>query len=83
MKQHIYLIAVAALLLAGCCQNKTAKTGPVISNSKETTVTTKSGIVEGYLDDGIYTFKGIPYAKAERFTVGIIIAISNIIRYSK
>jgi para-nitrobenzyl esterase len=30
-------------------------------------VSTKHGTVEGYLDEDVYTFKGIPYAKAERF----------------
>ncbi|HYQ58594.1 MAG TPA: carboxylesterase family protein, partial [Draconibacterium sp.] len=30
-------------------------------------VPTKYGKVRGYIDDGIYAFRGIPYAKAERF----------------
>lgn len=35
--------------------------------SQATTVQTVSGKVAGYIDGGIYTYKGIPYAKAERF----------------
>ena len=30
-------------------------------------VKTTSGVISGSIDDGIFTFKGIPYAKAERF----------------
>lgn len=30
-------------------------------------VTTSAGAISGTIEDGIYTFKGIPYAKAERF----------------
>ncbi len=28
---------------------------------------TGQGLVAGYVEDGVYTFKGVPYAKAERF----------------
>ena len=30
-------------------------------------VATCSGEISGYVEDGIYTFKGVPYAKAGRF----------------
>ena len=38
-----------------------------ITAGENTQVKTIYGTVEGYLDGTIYTFKGIPYAKAERF----------------
>lgn len=38
-----------------------------ITAGPETQVTTTYGPVEGYRDGTVYTFKGIPYAKAERF----------------
>ena len=38
-----------------------------ISAGKHTRVETAYGPIEGYLDGSIYTFKGIRYAKAERF----------------
>ena len=38
-----------------------------ICSSTEPIVTTKAGKIRGYKLDGIYTFKGIPYATAERF----------------
>ena len=37
------------------------------TSTKSTTVSTVSGQVAGYIDDGVYIYKGIPYAKAERF----------------
>lgn len=37
------------------------------SNTEDALAMTESGQVAGYQDNGIYTFKGIPYAKAERF----------------
>jgi len=37
------------------------------TSTKATTVSTVSGQVAGYIDDGVYIYKGIPYAKAERF----------------
>ena len=38
-----------------------------VTNEKETVVKTSKGLVKGYYFDGVYMFKGIPYAKAERF----------------
>lgn len=40
---------------------------PMIANSETALAATESGDVIGYLHKGVYTFKGIPYAKAERF----------------
>ncbi|MBO4634576.1 MAG: carboxylesterase/lipase family protein [Bacteroidales bacterium] len=39
----------------------------VIVNSQDALVETVAGTVCGYIEDGIYTFKGIDYAKAGRF----------------
>ncbi|MDE7344287.1 MAG: carboxylesterase/lipase family protein [Alistipes sp.] len=39
----------------------------VVASSACAVAETRSGLVGGYLEDGIFTFKGIPYAKAERF----------------
>ena len=39
----------------------------VIVNSTDALVETTYGTLCGYIEDGIYTFKGIQYAKAERF----------------
>jgi para-nitrobenzyl esterase len=37
------------------------------TSAKSATVQIQSGAVAGYIEDGVFTFKGIPYAKAERF----------------
>lgn len=41
--------------------------GPIEAGEDIAVTTTKYGKVRGYIDDGIYAFKGIPYAKADRF----------------
>lgn len=37
------------------------------SSTEKTRAQTKYGQVAGYIERGVYTYKGIPYAKAERF----------------
>jgi para-nitrobenzyl esterase len=39
----------------------------VVAGKEVAFVETQSGKVKGYVHNGIYTYKGIPYAKAERF----------------
>ncbi|HYQ58598.1 MAG TPA: carboxylesterase family protein [Draconibacterium sp.] len=41
--------------------------GPIEAGEGIAEVSTQYGKVRGYIDDGIFAFKGIPYAKAERF----------------
>ncbi len=66
MKRPMILLAAAALMAAGCC-DKYDKGPTMVVNSTDAVVQTAYGKVSGYIEDGIYTFKGIPYAKAERF----------------
>ena len=39
----------------------------IISGAEVAVTSTESGEVRGFIQDGIYTYKGIPYAQAERF----------------
>jgi para-nitrobenzyl esterase len=39
----------------------------ICSSTEKTTAQTLYGKVSGYIENGIYTYKGIPYAKAARF----------------
>ena len=59
------------LLLFSSCNCNVRNSGPSLSSletsAKATTVSTVSGPVAGYIDDGVFIYKGIPYAKAERF----------------
>ena len=68
---HTSAVFAAALLLAGCGTSGTQTAQPShpgpITAGEHTRVNTTYGTVEGYLDDDVYTFKGIQYAKAERF----------------
>jgi para-nitrobenzyl esterase len=60
------LLAVTAVLVLSACGNRYPDHS-VIVNSKDALVQTVYGTVCGYIEDGIYTFKGIDYAKADRF----------------
>ncbi|MBR3514306.1 MAG: carboxylesterase/lipase family protein [Bacteroidaceae bacterium] len=62
MKTQFIITAVAAVALA-CIDLKAQP----ITAGPHTRVTTTYGPIEGYQDGSIFTFKGIRYAKAERF----------------
>jgi para-nitrobenzyl esterase len=55
---YIFLIT-AGFCFTGC--------NPKANNNQEPVVKTTSGDVSGSFNDSVYAFKGIPYAKAERF----------------
>ncbi len=67
------LLAGCALLFSACCggtrtKSAEADTTPRSEASSQTAVaTTQSGKVAGYAAGNLYVFKGIPYARAERF----------------
>lgn len=63
---RLIIVGFCAFALMACSGPKTVEMSSLVSD--ETTVAeTSYGRVQGYLEDGIYTFKGIQYAKAERF----------------
>ncbi|AHW58569.1 para-nitrobenzyl esterase [Draconibacterium orientale] len=39
----------------------------IVTSATSTVVSTEAGEVAGYIEDGIYIYKGIPYAEADRF----------------
>ena len=67
----LILIAAVVLTAVSCGGNPSGGADPAILRaivSDETTVvSTVYGRVQGFLDGDVYTFRGIPYAKAERF----------------
>lgn len=65
-KLSIFIISLSLVSLSACT-SKYDKGPTMVVNSTDAVVSTCYGDVSGYIEDGIYTFKGIPYAKAERF----------------
>ena len=69
----VRVAVILSVCLALCaCASKDGKEKSVHSHELETsaklsTVQIRSGAVAGYIEDGVYTYKGIPYAKADRF----------------
>ena len=65
------IVLLGTLLLLSACgqpvRHRAECQGPLETSTKATTVQTVSGPVAGYIDDGVFIYKGIPYAKAERF----------------
>ena len=50
-----------------CCLWAGIASAQLVTGSDVAVTDTESGKVRGYLHNGIYTYKGIPYAEAERF----------------
>ncbi|HYQ57803.1 MAG TPA: carboxylesterase family protein, partial [Draconibacterium sp.] len=60
-------LIVCTLTLLASCNNQTPVFNTIKADSTTAIVPTTNGKVAGYIDRSIYTFKGIPYARAERF----------------
>ena len=69
------LVLLLAMTLAVSCGQPSRRVvecvGSLETSAKQTTVKTVSGPVAGYVDDGVFIYKGIPYAKAERFAPAV------------
>jgi para-nitrobenzyl esterase len=74
----LYVLAAGIFLFTSCQYANTQTTvnedsytepgsHPMIADSETALVSTESGDVIGYVHKGVYNYKGIPYAKAERF----------------
>lgn len=64
-KTLLLLSVIYFLPFTAFCQS----TDPITAGDDIAVTSTDNGKVKGYLHNGIFTFKGIPYAKADRFTV--------------
>ena len=75
MTLRLDLALLATALLAVSCGRPVHRhaecSGSLETSAKLTTVQTASGPVAGYVDDGVFIYKGIPYAKADRFAPAV------------
>lgn len=69
MKKQLTAISLFVLLTGTSVMGQNVSTDPLIVSKDHAIVNTEYGKVRGYTNNGIFTFKGIPYAKAERFMV--------------
>ncbi|HYQ59238.1 MAG TPA: carboxylesterase family protein [Draconibacterium sp.] len=63
-KYRITILMILAVLITTYSYGQS---GPIEAGENIAVVSTKYGKVRGYIDDGVFAFRGIPYAKAERF----------------
>ena len=68
MKLKTFLCAATLLVLAVACNRRPVGPSFEFDSSEATSrVSTTGGDIAGYLENGVYIYKGIPYGKAERF----------------
>ena len=73
MKTFLKFLAFVGILTAtaGCCPRKgccsSGEDSGILASSSVAVAQTANGKVAGYIQDGVTIFKGIPYAKANRF----------------
>ncbi|MEP7141408.1 MAG: carboxylesterase/lipase family protein [Ferruginibacter sp.] len=68
MKKLSFLLLTFASLISA--KNATSQDA-IVADKNAAIVETVSGKVKGYTHNGIFNYKGIPYAKAERFTAPV------------
>jgi para-nitrobenzyl esterase len=64
-RNNTFLLLLFACVLSSSAFAQSAE--PVVAGNDIAVTNTESGKVKGYIHNGIFTFKGIPYAKADRF----------------
>ena len=63
-------VGIMMMAFALICASNSAHadtTDKVIASASTAVVTTEAGQLQGFIRNGIYTYRGVPYAKAERF----------------
>jgi para-nitrobenzyl esterase len=67
MKKNILFAMILPVTMLASNFINQQNPGTIETGENIAVVSTQHGDIRGYIDDGIYAFKGIPYAKAERF----------------
>ncbi|MDM7925971.1 MAG: carboxylesterase family protein [bacterium] len=62
--KSVVVCLVSVLFYSTVCRSQTS---PNADPDQKPIVQTSSGLISGRVEDGIFTFRGIPYAKADRF----------------
>ncbi|MCD8312817.1 MAG: carboxylesterase family protein [Bacteroidales bacterium] len=65
--KYTLTIIMTVLLAIGAGQTANAQTTDLQTENEAAVARTKQGLVAGYRENGVYIYKGIPYAKAKRF----------------
>ena len=76
MKKKILTILLSSAMIfsmgistvSAAAADDTASTESIVVSKTEGITDTTYGKVRGFIDDGTYTFRGIPYAKAVSYT---------------
>lgn len=65
----LFLLQVGTGNLSFAAENKniSKKIENNVNQNNNTIATTENGKIQGFIQDGIYTYLGVPYATAERF----------------
>ena len=61
------MIMVMFALACASVSVEAGDTDPFVASTSVAIVSTDSGKLQGFIQNGIYTYRGVPYAKAERF----------------
>src|ERR1700761_1095156 len=67
MNKKQLLLFIWGLTVVPVFVSAQAMNSPIVAGDNVAIVKTESGAVKGYIHNGIYTYKGMPYAYADRF----------------
>lgn len=67
MRNRCALVCLVLVLVAAAVIAQGDTSAPLVASQNIAVVKTESGLVQGFVHRSIYTYRGIPYAKAARF----------------
>jgi len=67
LNKIVLFFVIVFFLVSANCHKKDSGEDPMIAGANIAIVQTEYGKVRGYIHNGTFVYKGIPYAKAERF----------------
>jgi len=80
MKPYVQVLLLTTSLACAAAQSGTQSADPLIVSRDVAVVATESGTIQGFVHRGIYTYRGIPYARAARFLPPEKVAASDKVR---